>query len=458
MALTNPFQRLQGPATVNRRIFHAAATVGVIGVGVKLVATLKELAIANYFGRGDSVDAFLLALMIPAFVVALICGSLNAALIPTYIDVREREGPLEAQALLSGSILWSQFFVLAIAAILALSAPYLFRAIAPGFPPAKLALATWLFYALLPTVILSGISVNCAAVLNASRCFWLPALTPMLNPAFMIAFLLGSRTLGIWACPLGLDIGSLCECVVLIAALWQRGIHIAPRWRQANPALRQVRAQYIPLLFGAVLTCGVTIVDQTMAARLQPGSVAGLAYGNRIVNVVVGLIALSLSAAIIPFFSEMVTRQQWTQCRHTLFTYTRLIACMTIPLCLVLVLFSHPLVRLLFQRGAFTPADTSVVARVQAMYALQIPFYAVGLLYIRLLTALKRNDLVMVSSLLNLVLDVVLNVVCIHFFGLPGIALSTSLFYVGSLIFAVVMCMRVLSKISAAGPPALAVQ
>lgn len=447
--------RFRNPVSVNRQIFHAAAVVGVVSAGVKLIATLKELAIANYFGRGDSVDAFLLALMVPAFLVALVSGSLNAALIPTLIDVREREGSEESQALLSGSVFWSQIMLLALSAILAVSAPTLFHAIAPEFPPAKLGLTIRLFYALLPTIVLSGVSVNCGAVLNADRCFWLPALTPMLSPAFMMVLLLGSRVLGIWALPLGLNIGSLCECGVLVAALGQRGIQVLPRWRPPTPALRRVRAQYVPLLFGAVLTSGVTIVDQTMAAHLQPGSVAALAFGNRIINVVMGLTAMSLSAAVIPYFSAMVAKRQWAQCRRTLNTYTKLIALGTLPVCLGIALFSHPIVQLMFQRGAFSAADTAIVARVQTMYAFQIPFYAVSLLYVRLLTAFNRNDLVMISAGINLGLDVIFNMICIRFFGLPGIALSTSLFYAGSLIFSVVVCRRVLQKAGALEPSPL---
>ena len=390
--------------------------------------------------------------MVPAFVVALASGSLNAALIPSYIQVREHEGQQQAQHLLSGSLLWSQILLLVLVLLLMIGAAPLFHAIAPGFPPAKLALTIRLFYALLPMVVLSGVSVNCSAVLNASRCFWLPAITPMLSPVFMLVFLLGARMLGIWALPVGLVSGTLCECVVLMAALWRRGIRIIPRWYPATPALRRVRSQYIPLLFGAILTSGVTIVDQTMAARLQPGSVAALAFGNRIINVVMGLVGVSLSAAVIPYFSEMVAKRQWTQCRNTLNTYTRLIAYASIPICLGIALFSYPIVRLLFQRGAFSAGDTAIVARVQMMYAFQIPFFAMSLLYVRLLTALNRNDLVMACAFINLTLDIILNIICIKYFGLPGIALSTSLFYAGSFIFLVVMCRRVLQKASAASP------
>jgi len=113
-------------------------------------------------------------------------------------------------------------------------------------------------------------------------------------------------------------------------------------------------------------------------------------------------------------------------------------------------------VRLLYQRGAFGAADTAVVARVQAMYALQVPFFAIGLLHVRLLTALKRNDLVMASAGLNLVLDIILNLVCMRFLGVAGIALSTSLFYVGSFFFASYATRRLLHRVRQAPRPVMA--
>jgi putative peptidoglycan lipid II flippase len=183
-----------------------------------------------------------------------------------------------------------------------------------------------------------------------------------------------------------------------------------------------------------------------MAAWLQPGSVAALAYGNRIVSVVVGLTATSLSAAVIPHFSEMVGAQNWKACQHTLRTYTRLLLATMIPISALLIVTSNIIVRHLFQHGAFSAQDTAVVSRVQAMYALQIPFYAAGLLYVRMLTAMRRNDLVMISAGINLILDIVLNLICIRLLGVAGIALATSLFFIGSMSFAFVMASRLLSR------------
>jgi putative peptidoglycan lipid II flippase len=428
---------LRDPATTNRRIFRAAATVGVFSIGVKLIAMFKEVAVANYFGRSGPVDAFLAAYLLPGFVVVLVGGSLNAAFIPTFIQVRKDGGEGAGQRLFSSCMVWSQGLLLGLTLLLAAVGPSLVRAIASGFSPQKLQLCTHLFYAMLPMILLSGVAANSSAILNASKCFWLPAVCPVLTPLLTFILLLTrAKTWGVWSLVGGVLLGSLAECVVLGFALHYKRIHLWPRWHGYTREVRQVGVQYIPLLIGSVLVSGVTVVDQSMAAWLQPGSVAALAYGNRMVSVVVGLTATSLSAAVIPYFSEMIAEGNWEACRHTLQTYTRILLLAMTPIGILLVVFSPVLVRWLFQRGAFTAQDTLVVSRVQAMYALQIPFYAAGLLYVRMLTAMRRNDLVMISAGISLSLDIVLNLICMRFFGVAGIALSTSLFYVASLLFA----------------------
>lgn len=450
MNMVTLIRNLRDPVTVNRRIFRVAGVVGFLTIGVKLIAMFKELTVARYFGRNDAVDAFLVAYLIPGFLVALVAGALNAALIPTFIQIRKHEGKIAAQRLFSSCMVWSQGLLCGLAIVVAAAAPYLLRAIAPGFSAGKLQLCMHLFYAMLPLILLSGVVTNYAAILNATKCFWLPAVSPMLAP--LLTFILiatRARPWGAWSLAFGALLGSLCECAVLGLALNHRGIHIWPRWHGVTPEVRQVGLQYVPLLVAAVFTSGVTVVDQSMAAWLQPGSVAALGYGSRIVSVVVGLAAASLTAAVIPYFSEMVAAKDWEGCRHTLQTYTRMLLLIMTPICVLLIALSPAIVRLLFQRGAFTAQDTIVVSRVQAMYALQIPFYAAGLLYVRMLTALRRNDLVMISAGISLVLDVVLNLICMRFWGVAGIALSTSLFYVASLSFAFFMARRLLLQNSA---------
>jgi len=90
------------------------------------------------------------------------------------------------------------------------------------------------------------------------------------------------------------------------------------------------------------------------------------------------------------------------------------------------------LIGILFQRGAFTAADTKVVGRVLAFLALQIPFYLAAQLGVRFISALKRNSVLMVIAGINLVVNVIFNLILMKYEGVAGIALSTSLVYLVS--------------------------
>jgi len=333
-------------------------------------------------------------------------------------------------------MVWSLGLLLGVALALGLLAPYYLPLLASGFGPAKLMLTRRLLYFLLPYVVLSGVVVNLTAVLNAGEKFGLPAFTPIITPLAVVIFIVvSSRLWGILSLAFGTIVGTSAEAATLAWALKARGMSLQLRWRGMDAHMRQIMAQYLPMVAGAFLMSGTNLVDQSMAAMLAPGSVAALGYGNKVTAVVSGTCTSALGAAVLPYFSQMVARQDWDGCRHTLRTYLRLIGLVATPIAVALVSFSTPLVRLLFQRGAFTASDSAVVGAVQAMYAIQIPFYASTILLVRLVSALKRNDVLLKLSSINLALDVVLNLILMRFLGVAGIALSTSLFYIASFLY-----------------------
>jgi putative peptidoglycan lipid II flippase len=101
----------------------------------------------------------------------------------------------------------------------------------------------------------------------------------------------------------------------------------------------------------------------------------------------------------------------------------------------LLIAGAQPLVRLTLQHGAFRAGDTEVVKTVLAMYAIQIPFFAVSRVFYRFVVAMRRTDLIFYCGGLNLVLDVVLNLLLMRWMGVAGIALATSLWTMSTLAF-----------------------
>jgi putative peptidoglycan lipid II flippase len=423
-------------ASTNRRIFRAAASVTVAGILVKVVATFKEIAVAGAYGRSDAMDAFLAAALIPGLLINLISESMNQALVPTLIRVREREGHERAQELLSSSMLWMCVLLGVATAGMALTARGFFPLIASHFSPGKLDLSVRIFYALLPVVLITGIATNCTAVLNASDRFALPALAVVVNPvAIILGALLLSARLGIWAVVCATLAGALVHAAVVAGMMESHGYRFRLRWHGMTEATREVAYQYGPVLLSSLVASGGLLVDQSMAAMLPAGSVSALVYANRFVSVVLTLLAGAVSTAVTPYFSRMIAFEDWAGCRHTLRTWVRLTAWVSAPIAVLLIAGSHLLIRITFQHGAFGPHDTAAVTPVLAMYAIQIPFFVASRVFYRFLVAMRRTDLIFYCGTINLILDIGLNLILMRWFGVAGIALATSLWTVSTFLF-----------------------
>jgi putative peptidoglycan lipid II flippase len=438
---------------LNRAILRAALSVSAAGILVKAAATCKEIAVAGVYGRSDAMDAFLAAVLIPSLLVNLIAESMNQVLAPALIGVREREGTGPAQQLLSGAMLWLGVLLVAASAFMALAAHAIFPLIASHFPPHKLALSIRLFYALLPIVPLTGIATICTSVLNTVDRFAVPALAPIAISVSIIAaaLALGPR-FGIWAMVFGTVAGTLIYLLLVAVMMHRSGYRFRLRWHGMSPAIRQVGRQYGPVLLSGVVASGGLLVDQSMAAMLAAGSLSALVYANRFVSVVLSLLACAISTALVPPISRLIAHRQWQSCRATLRTWVWITAAVSTPIAILLIAAAHPLVRVTLQHGAFGPRDTAVVTRVLAMYAIQIPFYATSRVFYRFLIAMQRTDLILYCGTINLVLDVILNLLLMRWYGVAGIALATSLWTVSTFIFLWYWAHKVLTRAELSGP------
>jgi putative peptidoglycan lipid II flippase len=419
--------------SANRRIFAAAITIGGAGLFVSLVSMIKDLVVAYRFGRGDELDAFLIAYLLPSFALTVVAGSFDSAFVPTFITTRDRHGGSAAQALFSSALGAVVVVLLLVTGVLAVATPYVLPVVASSFDSEKIALTQTFLFALLPMILLAGLATAWTSVLNAGRRFLVAALAPTVVPGVIIGLLLLSGTsLGITALVVGTLAGLLTQCAFLAILLRRHGIRLLPRWGGFSPELSLMVRQYGQVFAGALLMNSTGLVDQSMAAMLEPGSVAALSYGGKVVSFVLGLGGVAIGTAVLPHFSVMASEGAWASMSHTLSTYIRLIVVGGAVLALFLFLVSEPLTSLLFERGAFSSADAQVVSRVQAFYVLQLPWYFGGMLAVRLLSALRMNSVLTKVAAVNFVVNIALNLLFMRWLGVAGIALATAFVYLGS--------------------------
>ena len=438
------YSNWKGTST-HRRIVGAAVIVAVFTAIAKVVFFAKELVVAWQFGTLDLLDAFLIAYAVPSFAINLIAGSFTAALIPAYIQAHEQEGRSSANNLYASSMTLGILLLTICTGLIIVSAPFYVRVLASGFDPDKLRLTINLLYLVSPVIILSGITTMQGAVLNAGEKFAVPALIPAITPLITIAFILIMGN--IYSLALGLVMGQMAETFLLSVALKRRGIKRSLGWHGLDMGLRQVIQQFLPMVAGAFLMGSTQLVDQAFAASLPAGNVAMLSYGNKVISFPLQIAAMAIGTSVLPYFSAMLAKNDWRAALQSLRRYLKLIFLFAVPATMLLVFFSEPLVRLLLQRGVFTEQDTKIVADIQAVGALQIPFYLGEILFIRLISAMRANQILIWGSAINLIINILADYYLIKILGIVGISFSTSIVHIISFTYMVIVLLYVFRRL-----------
>jgi putative peptidoglycan lipid II flippase len=197
-----------------------------------------------------------------------------------------------------------------------------------------------------------------------------------------------------------------------------------PRWAGMSPALRQVAAQYAPLVAITLVMTGSALVDQSMAARLGSGSVAALSYGTRLLAVLVVIGPTAMGTAVLPHISATAVQAEPAALRRTLRSYGLFVFAVILPVTAAFIYFSEPIIRVLFQKGAFDVAATHLVSTVQRAALLQLPIAVLLALEIRLSSARKANHVLYRVAALSLLLTIALDVLFMRWWGVVGIALA----------------------------------
>jgi putative peptidoglycan lipid II flippase len=435
--------------SINRRIFGAMIIVGGTTLAVKLAALIKDLIVAASFGTGDAMDAFLIAFVIPTYLYNVVGGPFGATLTPVYIQVRENEGLAAARRLFSGAMALSIGLLTLVSVLAALIGPFLLPLLGSGFGVEKLALTRSLFYILLPTIVINGLTDLWGSAAYAGERFLLSSFASIAVPIATMMFLLAfGRAWSVYALAFGIVAGFLLQLCPLGWALRREGLNLWPRWYGFEPAIRRVIGQYLPVTMGAVLLSSTALIDQAMAAMLHPGSVAALSYGSKVVALFLSIGSTAMGIAVLPYFSKMVAATNWSGVRHSLKTYSRLTVLVTLPIALFVIVFSEPIISLIYRRGAFTTTDAVVVSQIQAMYVLQVPFVVLSTLFVQLIFSLQITRILMWGTIISFILNIALNYLLMQLMGIAGIALSTSLIYAVSCGFLWAMLFGKLKQVS----------
>ena len=422
--------------------------IGMVAAGAaatRVAAAVKDLVVAQRFGTSDVLDAFLLAFALPVFFASSFRSAFYSTFVPRYLAASGRD-PSTGRELMARALGLHLAVLAMLSLAVAAAATPLSSLIAHGFPPDKREVTRAFVVALAPFVALDGASGIYTAVLNARGRFVTAALLATIPPLVtLVAVLTLAATWGATALVVGAVVGAALEAGAAIALVRAEGLPVLPRLAPGPEAWDLLKA-FAVLAGGGALMSMNTVVDQAIAATAASGSVAALGFGAKVPAAVLGLAGLALGTTTLPRYSDLAAARRWDEMAATLRRHALRVGLASSAIAISLAAVSLPLTRLLFERGSFGPEDTARVAGIQALYALQIPGFLVGLVAARTMNALGRDRAMLAVAIGNFVLNAVGDWVFLKWIGLPGIALSTAVFYSVTAVALLVLCRRALRQ------------
>jgi len=411
----------------------------------------KEIIVANYFGAGQLVDAFLVAIIIPLSVPRILTLVISLCFIPAYIEA-QKKCPRDAQNLLNFVLITMLLVLLIGMALFYWQAPGIISKLAPGFDKQTLSLSITLLQLTLPILIFFGLFRLFASLLNAHRSFMAPGLAVFLSPICVIAAItLFGTSSGAHRWAVGLTIGHGLQAAFLLGFILRRGIRPGLRVNLHNPGVKSFLRSAIPLMCATGINTLLVIIDRSMASQLLPGSISSLSYADKIFQVPLQTFILSITTVMLPYASLQFLQADKGDFKKTIRLAILMAAFVLLPVTTGLVIMARPIVAALLQRGAFDAQDTLVTS--QALIGFASGFFTVAIYYIlqRILIVIRKTLWLIGIAVINVALKILFNLLFINIYGAPGIALASTIMFTLTAALMVILVYRFLGGLRLRG-------
>ncbi|WP_213286824.1 murein biosynthesis integral membrane protein MurJ [Bradyrhizobium sp. sGM-13] len=393
----------------------------------RLLGFVRDSALAALLGAGAVADAFLAAFQLVNVVRRLLTeGGLNAALVPSWLRVRETDG-VAAAAAYAGRVLGTIAAVLIVAtALMALVMPLVITVLAPGFTGREsLRLAVDNARLMLPYLAFAGPVTVMMALLSAQGRFALTAFSPLLFNIALIAVMAvllavqpdAIRAAQVIAATVG--IAGLLQLSVLVL---RRGENVATPLRVSfDKEIRGFLGKAVPGMMASSAP-QLLVVAGAIIASSSPSAVSWLYFANRLVELPLGIVGVAMGSVLIPELTRAVRAEDRAAVAHAESRGLELAVGLALPATLGLIVLAAPIVRLLFEHGAFTADDTKATARALMWLTLALPAHVLVKALSPAFFAREDTMTPLTAALIGVVLAIASAFLLSHWYGTEGIA------------------------------------
>ncbi|MGJ8621150.1 MAG: murein biosynthesis integral membrane protein MurJ [Yoonia sp.] len=419
------------------RLMAGFFTVGLWTLLSRVMGFVRDIMIAAYLGTGPVAEAFLIAFSLPNMFRRFFAeGAFNMAFVPMFSKKVEAEE--DAQAFAQDAFVGLGGVLTVFTVIGVIFMPAMVTLMASGFlGTERFDLAVYYGRIAFPYILFISLSALLSGVLNATGRFTAAAAAPvLLNIIFVAALVIaalgcectgfaGQAYLG-QALAFAVPLAGIAQLTLVWIAAKRAGYALHIGWPKMTPELKRLALIAAPAaLAGGVVQINLLVGRQV--ASFFDGAVAWLNYADRLYQLPLGVVGIAIGVVLLPDLSRRLRAGDDAGGRDAFNRASEISLALTIPAAVALMVIPAPLVSVLFERGAFTSADTVATALAVAIYGLGLPAFVLQKTLQPLFFAREDTKRPFYYALMAMVLNAALAIGLAPLIGFTAAAIGTSL-------------------------------
>jgi putative peptidoglycan lipid II flippase len=412
------------------RIARSTAFFSVATAASRIAGLGREIVAAGYYGVNGPMSAFTIAFQVPNLVRALFAdAALQPAFVPIFTEQLEQKNYREAFRMASTLLLLITLVLGAVTAIFVLLAPVIMPLFAPGFEGEILHLTITLSQILFPILILLGVSGVVVGILNSYDRFGAFAISPLFWNLTIIAVLVfliphfhGQNR--IYAYAIGILVGTLVQLMIPVWDLRHTPFKFRWSFDWRNRDVRRVLLLMLPVTISLGLINFNLLINSLFGSLVSDQAPAAMDKAFRIYQLPQGIFSVAIATVLFPTLARFAARGEHDNLRATMANGMRQILFVLLPAAAAVLVLSEPMIRLVYQRGEFTPEQTTLVATALFWFAFSLPTNGLFLLLTRTFFSLQRPWIPTSIAAGNLAVTA-LGALALYHLGVGGIVAST---------------------------------
>lgn len=416
---------------------HVVRSAGIIGgfTGIsRVLGFIRDVLIASVFGTGIGAEAFVVSFKIPNLMRDLVAeGAANAAFVPVFAECRQNK-PADFWKLVSTMFWIMGTLLIVLSALGTFLAPQIVGLLAPGFAhspdPEKLPLTISLTRLMFPYLFLIGLSALAMGVLNSLKEFTSSAIGPaLLNISMIVTALFFEKKYGPAALVAGVLLGGALQLAFQIPPLLRSGL----QWTRPDlemPYVKKIGKLLVPRALGSALYQINVLVDSILASFeniIGPGGQSALYYSNRLFQLPLAVLGLSLAQAALPTFSTQAAQGDMEAFKKTVSMAVRSLLFVILPASAGLVVLSEPIVRIIFEHGKFDAYSTAITSSALFYYSFGLLSCAMIKIFANAFYALHDTRTPVKIMLVSVSLNVGLSLLFMHPMKIGGLTFASTI-------------------------------